>query len=233
MLRHLCYFAGLFVLTACATPQNVENQIEPKLDKINSNIESLEKSLSKQIASDCRQGDVEIMAQLTEVINANKLLAEDEPSDVEGCAVSDGADASEDKLVLGEVERIRFIDAKKSFNARIDTGAETSSLGVYDIKRFERDGKKWIRFALSDAENARIHRYPIYDSVRIKRESDEKAERRREIKLDIEIGGVKYRNQVFNLADRSHLEFQVLIGRSFLRDIAVVDVSSRHLLGGK
>ncbi|MEM7359646.1 MAG: RimK/LysX family protein [Pseudomonadota bacterium] len=233
MLRHLGYLVSLLILSACATTENVENPIEPRLAEINTNIERLEKTLSKQIAKGCRQSDEKIMSQLTEAIAASKLIADEETVEHEGCVVSDDNDKAQDKLMLGEVESILFIDAKKRIDARIDTGAETSSLGVYNIKRFERDGKKWIRFTLTDKENARVHRYPIYDSVRIKRESDEKAERRREIKLDIKIGGVKYRKQVFNLADRSHLEFQVLIGRSFLRDIAVVDVSSRYLLGGK
>ena len=44
------------------------------------------------------------------------------------------------------------------------------------------------------------------------------------------MGGVSYKKQLFNLADRSHLDYQLLIGRSFLRDIAVVDVSRQRLL---
>jgi hypothetical protein len=47
--------------------------------------------------------------------------------------------------------------------------------------------------------------------------------------MDVEMGGKKYKNQLFNLADRSYLDFQVLMGRSFLRDIAIVDVSRKNI----
>jgi hypothetical protein len=60
-----------------------------------------------------------------------------------------------------------------------------------------------------------------------------KAKTRIVIKTNISVGGKEYLGQTFNLADRSHLKFQVLVGRNFLRDIAVVDVSGKYLLGGE
>ncbi len=108
-----------------------------------------------------------------------------------------------------------------------------SSLGVYDLTKFERDGKKWVKFSLQAEKDSKVFEYPIYDTVKIKQQSRMKAEERIEIKLAIKVGQKEYRSQIFNLADRSHLEFQVLIGRNFLKDIALVDVSKKHLLGGE
>ena len=137
------------------------------------------------------------------------------------------------KILIGEVENIFLVKEKKVFAARIDTGADTSSFGVYNLTKFERDGKKWVKFSLKSDENASIFEYPIYDKVKIKQQSNMKAEERIEIKMSIKLGRKEYLNQIFNLADRSHLEFQVLIGRNFLKDIALVDVSRKHILEGK
>ena len=130
---------------------------------------------------------------------------------------------------MGAVENVLLTKEQLEFNARIDTGADASSLGVYNIKRFERDGKKWVKFALSEKAEAEVFEYPIFDTVKIKQSSSFN-EDRIEIKVDIQMGGVNYEKQLFNLADRSHLQYQLLIGRSFLRDIAVVDVSRKRLL---
>jgi hypothetical protein len=132
------------------------------------------------------------------------------------------------KLRLGAVEKVGLVNEKVTYAARIDTGADFSSLGVYNIKPFERDGNRWVRFSLEDKEAATRFEYPIFDTIRIKVSSTETADRI-EIKIDIEWGGINYKNQIFNLADRSHLEYQLLIGRSFLRDIAVVDVSRKNI----
>jgi hypothetical protein len=134
----------------------------------------------------------------------------------------------EGKLRLGSIEKVRLVNEKVIFAARIDTGADNSSLGVHHAKTFERDGKNWVRFNLEDSKNATTHEYPIYDTVKIKQSSTVTVDRI-EIKIDIEMGQNKYRNQIFNLADRGFLEFQLLMGRSFLKDIAIVDVSRKNL----
>jgi len=93
--------------------------------------------------------------------------------------------------------------------ARIDSGAVTSSIGVYNLKNFERDGDKWVRFSLDNDKNTQTHEYPVYDTVTIKQTSELSEER-------IE-----------------NLDFQLLIGRSFLRDRAIIDVGSKFLLEGQ
>ena len=85
---------------------------------------------------------------------------------------------------------------------------------------------------MQDDNDASIYEYPVYDVVSIKQTKD-LSEERIEIKIDIEVGGQVYKNQLFNLSDRSHLDYQLLIGRSFLKDIAVIDVGSKYLLDGE
>ena len=237
ILKNILLSACMAAMAGCATTPNGINPYDSKLEQVNTSINNLEKSLTRQIVENCKQDNDTLVTQLAAAISTSEpVKPEKAPVEVEyieGCQADEGVSGENGKLVMGEVEKIFFVKEKVAIEARIDTGAETSSLGVYKLARFERDGEKWIRFSLSDTEDAAVHRYVIYDSVRIKQESDEKAERRREIRMDLKIGDKKYRNQVFNLADRSHLEYQVLIGRNFLRDIAVVDVSGSHLLEGE
>lgn len=223
-----------FFQSACMTTESASNQTNARFDKVDANISNLEKSLNAQMSKNCRADrqrlvDETAVAVSEKLVDLNKAKLRTLP--VPKCPTAQNKVSGDDKLLLGEVEKVYFAIAKKSINARIDTGAETSSLGVYGVQRFERDGKKWVKFGLVVGEGAMVYRYPIYDSVRIKQQNDERAEKRIEIKMTIKLGGTEYPKQIFNLADRSHLEYQALIGRNFLRDIAIVDVGSSYLLG--
>jgi hypothetical protein len=48
--------------------------------------------------------------------------------------------------------------------------------------------------------------------------------------LQVTIGTIKQRIEV-NITDRTNYEFPMLIGRNFLKDIAVVDVSQERSQG--
>ena len=48
--------------------------------------------------------------------------------------------------IIGAVEPFYILPMKSAFYARVDTGATTSSIDVENLKRFERDGKKWVSF---------------------------------------------------------------------------------------
>ena len=225
------------ILSGCVSNGKPTDRLTPEFDQINKNISELDQSLTQQIVSNCRQDNAKLVAQISAAISAQQSATADavkaKPTTAQACTNNASRASKDKKLVFGGIEKILFVNEELKADARIDTGADTSSLGVFNIKRFERDGKKWVRFSLVDEEDAPVFKYPIYDTAKIKRESDEDPERRREIKMTVKVGGKKYNRQIFNLADRSHLEFQVLIGRNFLRDIAVVDVSSRYLLGGE
>ena len=56
--------------------------------------------------------------------------------------------------ILGGIEKVSIDSIKQSFDARVDTGATTSSLNAVDVKEFERDGKNWVKFHLDDKAQA-------------------------------------------------------------------------------
>ena len=233
---HLILFPAL-LLSACVTtsPTHEPNELQIQFDAVNSKLEKLETSLASQVVKSCEQDNSDLEESIaTAVVNKlRKPKKKKTKVKVVTCA-SDGKKTSIDgKLIFGSVEYVELVKEELKIKARIDTGAMSSSIGVYRVQKFERDGKRWVRFALDKADDARVYEYPVSGTINIKQESDEVAEYRFEIKADVLVGGKKYRNQVFNLADRSHLDYQLLIGRNFLKDIAVVDVSGRYLLGKK
>jgi hypothetical protein len=128
----------------------------------------------------------------------------------------------------GEIERVRFTKEKFVYRARVDTGADTSSLNAQNLTVFERDGKKWYRFQLTDGKDAKKLEYPLKKYVRVIQQSANKAQRRPVVEVTIEMGGKPYTTE-FTLADRSHLTYKVLLGRSFLNGVGIVDVSQRYV----
>lgn len=137
-----------------------------------------------------------------------------------------------DNIVLGEIEKITIDSLKQTFDARVDTGAETSSLNAVDIEQFERNGKEWVRFHLSDGEKTlnadNWIEAPILRFVKIRQANSDEIQRRAMIELWAQVGEIHEKVQ-FTLADRSQMSHPVLLGREFIRDIAVVDVSRQYI----
>ncbi|MGY3686517.1 ATP-dependent zinc protease family protein [Vibrio coralliilyticus] len=136
------------------------------------------------------------------------------------------------EVVLGEIEKVTIDSIKQTFDTRIDTGAATSSLNAVDIEEFERNGKNWVRFHLSDGETALDDtnwiEAPIIRFVKIRQATSDKMERRAVVELWVRLGKIHEKTQ-FTLADRSQMTHPVLLGREFIRDIAVVDVSKQYI----
>ncbi|GAK87769.1 hypothetical protein JCM19238_5379 [Vibrio ponticus] len=135
-------------------------------------------------------------------------------------------------VVLGAIERVRIDSIKQTFDARVDTGAATSSLNAVDIEEFERNGKKWVRFHLSDentpSDDSNWIEAPIVKFVKIRQSTNTEVERRAVVELWVKVGKIHEKAQ-FTLADRSQMSHPVLLGREFIQDIAVVDVSKKFV----
>jgi len=131
--------------------------------------------------------------------------------------------------VLGSVEWVLVAADDVTVKARIDTGAKTSSMHAEKLQEFERDGRPWLRFGVDpgrDGKSVTLER-PIERRVRIKR-NDGSSQRRYVVKMVLAIGDIREKVEV-SLNDRSDFEYPVLIGRNFLTDNALVDVSRKML----
>lgn len=135
-----------------------------------------------------------------------------------------------EKTVIGSEEYVLLDDLAQQYKARIDTGATTSSLNATDIVEFERDGKKWVRFNFNQANHSdQIIEAKIARTILIRQANSTESTRRPIIELPVQLGDIKMLTE-FTLADRSHMTFPVLLGRTFLKDIVMVDVARTYTL---
>jgi hypothetical protein len=137
---------------------------------------------------------------------------------------------SSGKQVVGSEEYIFLSPPGKVFPARIDTGADTSSLDARNIERFERNGEPWVRFTILDPETGEelYMERKVVRNVRIIQAVAENKEQRQVVELQITLGNTT-RSAEFTLSDRSHMEFPVLVGRNILMDSMSVDVSKKYI----
>lgn len=130
------------------------------------------------------------------------------------------------KTLIGGIENVYLDPPGLEFSARIDTGARTSSLNAIDIVEFERDGKPFVNFKLTHPETGEILELTrrLRRHVRIKERGDREAQRRPVVRMRVILADINEQID-FTLENRSKFKYQVLIGRNFLNDLAIVDVS--------
>lgn len=137
--------------------------------------------------------------------------------------------------VYGWREKILIDGIEKSIYAKLDTGAYTSSIHAEEKELFERDGKKWVRFIVTeprkkDSPRTRIEA-PLVRIARIKNPGGE-SESREVVRLAFKIGKRKLRGD-FTLNDRSNMLSAVLIGRTTIRELGWIDPSRMNLADDK
>lgn len=123
----------------------------------------------------------------------------------------------DDKMVVGAAEHLWISPPDISLIARIDTGTGTNAIHAIDITPFERDGDDWVRFTL--AESVVVER-KILRQLR--------TSKRPVVRLRVQLGNV-LDSFDFILTDRSNSEHPVLLGRTFLQDVALVDVGKEFV----
>ncbi|MCP5397557.1 MAG: ATP-dependent zinc protease [Sphingomonadaceae bacterium] len=117
--------------------------------------------------------------------------------------------------------------------AKIDTGAQTSSLHALEPELFDRDGAHWVRFLLDLGAGFAPRRVEApHVEHRSITSSNGTAEERLIVKTSLAIGEMRFRTE-FSLADRSDMKYPVLIGRMALRRRFCVDPGRSWLQSAK
>lgn len=132
--------------------------------------------------------------------------------------------------IVGGVELVLVEPSGIKYEARIDTGAESSSVHAESIQLIERDGRRYVRFSLINPETRELVEMErrLRRKVLIKQQLGE-SERRYVVKLWMTLGKIRELVDV-TLSDRTDFEYPVLVGRNLLTDTAIVDVSLQHTL---
>jgi hypothetical protein len=135
--------------------------------------------------------------------------------------------AAGEKKVVGWIEKVRISPGNFVVHAKLDSGAEYSSLDAANLTQFERNGKPWVRFDLSERDGQKITmERPLLRMATIKRHYL-KSQKRPVIKLGLCLGNI-YKETEVNLVDRSGFQYRMLIGRKFMEGAVVIDPSAKY-----
>lgn len=192
------------LLQACATPA-----VSPD----GASAELVECVIPEFMVTECPAGEPEVIERIVK-----RTVVVERPQ-------AEGA-----LTVIGAVEMVRVDPPGVQLEARIDTGATTSSIHADDKQEFERDGRRWVRFSLNDISDEALRHIelPVERTVLIKRHNAESV-RRHVVRMWVTLGDIRERIEI-TLADRGDFEYPLLIGRNFLTDTALVDVSRQYLV---
>ena len=118
--------------------------------------------------------------------------------------------------------------------AKLDTGAQTSSLHAFNKTVFERDGIDWVRFTVrpwqESTEDEVVVECPVHDRRKV-RSSSGHVQDRLVVLMKIVLVERTVEAEV-TLSNRDQMGFRMLIGREALRRGFVV-ASGQSFLGGR
>lgn len=113
--------------------------------------------------------------------------------------------------------------------AKIDTGAYTSSLHCEKINVVIEEGRQVLYFTIEPGENSRVFRFEKFDQKKIKNSFGE-MEERYVIRTAVNMGKKSIRS-VISLSNRDNMKYPLLIGRRLLKSKFLIDVSRIHTGG--
>lgn len=131
--------------------------------------------------------------------------------------------AAAEPRAVGWIERVRLGADGIIVAAKLDTGADTSSLHAENIRWEKRADGDWVAFDVIGVtgERTRFER-KVVRIARIRQRDSAPAQRRPTIVMGVCLGDVHELTEV-NLTDRSRFNYEMLIGRSFLAGRFTVD----------
>ncbi len=130
------------------------------------------------------------------------------------------------RVIAGWVEKVRIGNQDFDVKAKLDTGARTSSINARNIKSFKKDGVRWVKFTLILVDSKdNMHEIEI-EKQRSRRTNiknhDGQHDKRHVVDFEVCFNGRKITTE-FTLADRREYIYDVLLGRQFLKNTAIVD----------
>lgn len=126
--------------------------------------------------------------------------------------------------IVGAVEQVWLVPWGLAVRARIDTGAERSSIDARDVSVSGARGRRIVRFTLGvDGGRRRTVEAPLAGFRTIVTPGG-LAQRRPSIEIELCLAGVRTRVEV-TLNDRHRMDFRMIVGRDLLKGRFLVDVA--------
>lgn len=126
-----------------------------------------------------------------------------------------------DLQIIGAVEFVTIDPPGLRMEAIIDTAADGTTIAARDIRLLEKDGLRFVNYTLVDPVTGDEHE--IEALVR-RRTANQYV-----VQMWLALGDLRTRVEV-SLSERSDMSYPVVVGRNLLTDVAIVDVSRRHIL---
>lgn len=132
------------------------------------------------------------------------------------------------KRIIGRSDKVDLPDLGiEKVKAKVDTGAYTSSIHCKQIEVHEGVLSFWV--SLTVGENKIVRKFQTKEFYqKAVKSSNGESQLRYIVKTKIVIFGKSY-NTEFSLSDRSKMKNPILIGRKFLKNRFIVDVSLKNL----
>jgi hypothetical protein len=136
-------------------------------------------------------------------------------------------------VVIGRRERISFPELNLfGIEAKIDTGAYSTTVHCHDIEVKNMDGIQVLCFKLLDPEHIeytdKLQQFKEFQLKTFKNSFGEQ-EDRYVVQTLIKLGRRKVRGNV-SLTSRANMRYPVLVGRKLLKHRFIVNVAEEHLL---
>lgn len=126
----------------------------------------------------------------------------------------------------GYLEWVQLTEAGIKLKAKLDTGADNSSIHAPGYDLFKKKGKNWVRFTI-EGDNGQVAEFekPVIRTAHIEHRTGPNASRP-VVMMTLCLGDRQETVEV-NLADRSGLTYPMLIGRSLLERGILVNSSGK------
>ncbi len=119
--------------------------------------------------------------------------------------------------------------------AKVDTGARTSALHAFEVRQVDVDGKRRVEFKMHprqrDNDTVVVCAADVIDE-RVVRDSGGHAEKRWVIETPVTVGEDTWPIEI-TLTSRDDMLFRMLLGRTAIKNRAVVDPARSYLVGNK
>ena len=138
------------------------------------------------------------------------------------------------KTIIGWKEWIELPDLGiPAVKAKIDTGARTSAMHVFDLEEFEANGRLMVKFGIHPLQRRKdIIRYsqaPVLEQRRVK-DSGGRVEKRYVIQTRAVMGEVSWPIDI-TLTNRDLMLFRMLLGRKAIENKFLVNAGRSYLSG--